>query len=90
MNKQIFEPCQRTKKTEEHEVDSDTNCNLCPWNRPQTLGKKTRAIGKQRKNGDHSDFSIDKIDKNTHNNPGHLKGFAVTQTPVKVLQLRLV
>ena len=41
-------------------------------------------------NRDHPDDNIIKIDQNTEKSPGHLRRFAITQTPVKDHQLTLV
>ena len=59
------------------------------WNDLQRLRKKTGGIGNQ-KNQDHWDYSIVIINQNTQKNPGDLRRLAVTQTPVKDHQLKLV
>ena len=46
-DRQIFGPCQRTKKIVWHKDDSNTNC-----------GKRTGWIGNQRMNWEHPDNSI--------------------------------
>ena len=53
----VFRPFHRIKKkTMEHELDSDTNCNWYAWNNPQRLGKGTGRLRNQRTSGDHSDY----------------------------------
>ena len=43
--------CQRAEEAVEHEGDSEINCKWCPWNGPQSLGKKkTVGTDDQRKN----------------------------------------
>ena len=39
---------------------------------------------------DHPNDSINEDGKNTEKSPGHMRGFAVTQTPVKNHQLMLM
>ena len=67
----ILGPCQRTKKAEEHEGDGDTNFSWCAWNGHQMLEKRTGISRIQRKNGDHPDYGIVKIDKNTEKTCGY-------------------
>ncbi len=47
-------------------------------------------VGNGRTSRDHSDKSIVKIGQNTEKSPGDLRRLAVTQTPVKDDQLKLV
>ena len=77
------------KKNMEHENDGDTNCNWCPRNDPQRLGKRVGRVGNRRTNRDHPNYSIVKIGQNTEKSPGDLR-IALTQTPVKYPQLTLV
>ena len=58
------------KKSIEHEGNSDTNCNRCTRNNPQTIGKGTRRIINKRTSEEHSDESIIKIGLNTEKSPG--------------------
>ena len=74
----------------EHEGDGDTNFNWYTLKNLQKLGKETGRIRNQRMSGDHSDYSVIKIDQNTQKSPGDLRRLAVTQTPVKAHQLMLV
>ena len=39
--RQVFGPCERTKKPMEHEGDGGAICHWCSWNNPQRLGKRT-------------------------------------------------
>ena len=56
-DRQILGPCQRTKKTVEQVGDSYTNCRSHALNSPQWIGR----VGNQRKNWNHSDYSIIEI-----------------------------
>ena len=49
----------------EHEGDSGINCDWCAWNGLLGLGKGTGGVENQRKNVDHPDYSIVKIDLKT-------------------------
>ena len=85
--KQVIEPCQRTKKAVEQEGDGYTNHNWHTWNGSQRFGKGTGRNGNQTKNWDHPDDSIVEIgqntEKNTEKSPGDQGRFAVTYNPVK-------
>ena len=50
------------------------------------LEKRQGTLKIRGKNGDHSDRSITKINKNTEKGPGDLRTFAVTQYLVKDYQ----
>ena len=52
--------------------------------------KDSQGLGKRRMRGDHLNYSIVEIGKNTKKSPGDLKRLIVTQTPVKDHQLRLM
>ena len=52
------------------------------------LVKETGRLGNQRTSGDHPDYSMIKIGKNTEKNPGDLRRLTVTR--VKNHQLTLV
>ena len=80
--------CEKAVKAAEHEGNGDTNCSWCHWNGSQRLGKRTREIGNQMKNQDHSDYSIVKIGQNSVKIPEGLKRLAVT--PVEAYQQMLV
>ena len=47
-------------------------------------------LGNKRTSGDHPDYCFIKIGQNTLKSPGDLRGFVVTQTPVKNYRLMLV
>ena len=72
------------KKTVEHESDSYTNCNWCPWYSHQRIGTGTGGLENKRMRGDHPKYSI------AEKSPGDLKRLSVTQTPVRNHQLTLV
>ena len=58
------ETCSWTFKAIEHEGDSDTNCNRCPRNDLQRLGKRAERVENRRTSRDHPNYSIVKIGKN--------------------------
>ena len=47
------------------------------------LGTGTKGLGNERMSGDHPNYYITEINKNTEKSPGYLRRFTVTQTPVK-------
>ena len=69
-DKQLLEPCQRTKKAVEPEGEGDTNCNWCSWNGSQRLGKGSGRVGNRRMSRDHPNYCIVKITQNTSKSPG--------------------
>ena len=80
----------KIKQTMEYEGDSDTDCNWCTWNNPQRISKGTGRFGNKRTSGDYPNYTDIKIGLNTEKSPGHLKRFAVIQSPRKSRQLTLV
>ena len=60
----------------------------------EALGTFTKelieGLGKKRRNGDHPNYSIVEISQNTEKSPGDLRRLAVTQTPMKDHQLKLM
>ena len=74
----------------EHEGDSDTNYDWCARNNPQRLDKGTGRRRNQRTSEDHPDDCIIKFSQNTEKSPGDLRRLAVTQTPVKDHQLKII
>ena len=74
----------------EHESDGNTNYNWSPWSNLQRIGKSAGRLGNKRASRDHPDFNIIKIGQNTEKSPGDLRKHAVTQTPVRNHQLKLV
>ena len=51
----------RTKKTMEHEGDSDTNCNWSTWYSHQMICTGTGGLGNKRTSGDYPDYCVMKI-----------------------------
>ena len=86
--RQIFRSCQRIKRALEHEGDSDTNCNWCTWNVPQS--KMDGRVRNWRASKDHLDNSIVEVSQNIEKSPGDLNRLAVTLISVKDHQLMLV
>ena len=43
--RQVLGPCQRTKKSVEHEGDSDTSYKRYTWNSPQMIRKGAGRVG---------------------------------------------
>ena len=52
--------------------------------------KGTGRLGGRRTSGNHPNHNIIENDQNTERSPGHLRRLAVTQTPVKYHQLKLM
>ena len=57
---------------------------------PKGVEKEPEGIGNQRKDQDHPNYRVVKISLNTQKCSGDLRRLAVTQTPVKDLQLTQV
>ena len=85
-----FDLAREMKKTVEQEGDVDSNFSWCIWDNPQSFDKRTGRLRNKRTSRDHPDYSIIKIGQNTEKNPGDLRRFAVSQTPVANYQLSLV
>ena len=79
-----------SKKTLEHEIDSDTDCNWSTRYGHQSIGTGSWWLGNNRTSGDHPNYSIVEIDQNSKKSPGDLRRLAVTQTPLKNHQQRLM
>ena len=77
-------------KIVEYENDVYANCNWCSWNSHRRINKGTGRVGNKRTSGDHPNYYIIDISRNTEKSPGDLKRFAVTQTPAKDHQLTLM
>ena len=88
--RQVLRPCQRTKKVIEHESDGDTNCNWYTRNDSYRLGKEAERFRTQKTSGDHPNYHIIKIGRNTEKSPRKLRGPAVTQTQAENHLLALV
>ena len=68
----------------------DTNYNLYSWYSHQRIDTETRRFGNKRMSEDHPNYSIIKIGQNTVENPGDLRRFAVSKTPVRNHRLSLL
>ena len=74
----------------EHESDNCTNRDWCFWHSHQRIIKGTIGLEGWRTSGDHPNYSIADNGQNTEKSPGDLRRLAVTQTPVKDYQLKLM
>ena len=63
----------------EYNSEDDANCGRCTLDSRQRIGKGIGSLGNKSTSGDHPDYSIIKIDKNTEKGPGDLRRL-VTQT----------
>ena len=77
-------------KTLERKGDDYANCKWCSWYSHQRIGTRTRGLGNNGTSGDCPNYSIDEIGQKTEKILGHLRRFAVTQTPVENYQLALM
>ena len=68
---------QENGKTMKHENDGDTNDNWFAWYSHQKISLGTGGFGNERMSGDHTKYSIIKIDQNTEESPGNLRGLVV-------------
>ena len=80
----------RNRKAVEHKSDGDTRCNEWYWYSHQRINTVTGVFGNKRTSGDHQNYCIIEISKNTEENPVYLRRLAITQTPVKNHRLTLV
>ena len=78
------------KKTMEHESDNYTNLDWCFWYSQQRIIKWVGGLGNKRTSRDHPNYYIIENGQNTEKSPGDLRRLAVTQTPVKDPQLKLM
>ena len=67
----------------EYESDGYTNCNLCFLYSHRKIGTRIGGLGNKSTSGDHPNYSIIEIGKNTEKSPGDLRRLAITQTPVE-------
>ena len=74
----------------EHEGDNYTNCDWCSWYNHQRIIKGTGGLGGRGMSGNHPNYNIIENGQYTEKSPGDLRRLAVTQTPVKDLQLQLM
>ena len=65
----------------EHESDGDTTYNWCAQDRYKSIGTGTEAQGDETR-GDHPNYSIVEVGKNTKKNPGDLRRLALIYTIV--------
>ena len=72
-----------------HEGDNYTNRDRCFWYSHQRIMKRTGKLGNKRTSGDHPNYNIIENSQNIKKSPEDLR-FAVTQTPVKNQQLKLM
>ena len=56
----------------------------------QIIIEGTGGLGNKRSSGEHPNYYIIEDGQNTEKSPGDLRRFAVTQTPVKDHQLKLM
>ena len=64
----------------EDELDGDTNCNSYRTI-PEWLVKRIEWIGNKRTGGDHPEYCIIKMSKNTEKSARDLRLYAVTKKP---------
>ena len=74
----------------EHKSDDYTNRDWCFWHWHQRIIKGTGGLGGRRVSGDHPNYNIIESGQKTEKSPGNLRRLAVTQTPVKDYQLKLI
>ena len=74
----------------DHESAGDTNFNWCTQHSHQRIGTGTGGYGNKKTNGDHPNNSFVEIGQNTEKNLANLRRLAVTQTPMRHHQLKLV
>ncbi len=74
----------------EHEGDDYTNRDWCFWYSYQSIINGTGGLEGGKTNGDHLNCNIIVNGQNTEKSPGDLRRLAVTQTPVKDHQLKLM
>ena len=70
--------------------DNYTNRVRCFWYSHQRIIKGTGGLWARRTSRDHPNFNIIRNGQNTEKSPGDLRRIAVTQTPVKNHQLKLM
>ena len=85
-----FDLARELKKIMEHQGDNYTNRDGNFWKSYQKIIKGTGGLGNKKTSEDHLNYCIIEIGQNTEKSPGDLKRLAVTQTPMKVHQLKLM
>ena len=73
-----------------HEGNNYTNRDWCFWCSHQRITKGTGGLEGRRTSGDHPNYNIIENSQNTEKSPGDLRRLAITQTPVKYHQLKLI
>ena len=73
------------KKTVEHEIDGDTNCNWRVQNSHQGIGTGTGSQGNKRTRREDPKYRIIEIGQNTEENPGDLRRIVVTYIQWKTM-----
>ena len=74
----------------EHEGDNYTKCDWYFWYNNKRIIKETGGLGSWRTSRDYPNYSIIENGQNNEKSPGDLRRLAVTQTPVKDYQLRVM
>ena len=74
----------------EHESDGDASCKWSARYSHQRIRERTGGFGNKKMSGDHPNYSIVEISRNTKRSPGDLRKLSVTQTLVENYQLTLV
>ena len=74
----------------EHESDADTNSNWCVRYSHQKIGKGIGGLENKRTSGDHPNYTIVEIGKDTKKSLENLRSLAVTQAPEENHLLTLV
>ena len=74
----------------EQENNSDTDYDWCSWYSHQRIITGTRGFGNKKTRGDHPNCYIIVNGQNTDECPRALRRLAVTQTPVKDHQLKMM
>ena len=88
--KDKYHNCARELKKKDHEGDDYTNRDRYFWYSHQRIIKGTKGLGNKKTCVDHLKYNIIENGQNTENSPGNLRRLAVTQTPMKNHQLKLM
>ena len=78
------------EKAVEHESDDCTYCDWCVWHNNKRIIKNSGGHEILRTGRDYPNDSIIENGQNTEKSPGDFRRLAVTQTPVKDYQLKLM
>ena len=85
----VLGPFEGMEKNMELEGDNYTNGDWCVWHSHQRIINGTGGL-RNKRSGDHPNYCIIENGQNTEKSPGDLWRLAVTQTPVKNYQLKLM